>query len=239
MKNFINRPRYMFMSLVIIGACMVIAIQSYYEHKLAILEKDISDLEEKTITYRDAIKQTKSEENERNQGIATYKEWEEAEQLADHFVEKSDGKFKEEWALFMINEAKKENVDPSIVYELLAVETGERFDPTLQGPDTVYGRAYGLAQFMKNTAPWIADMAGLEYEDELLFNPYYSIQLSITYLNFLHERYDGDWDQALTAYNRGIYGLEEYIEENGHAQSGYAKKIQNNAKENELIAFNE
>ena len=38
------------------------------------------------------------------------------------------------------------------------------------------------------------DMAGLEYQDELLFDPLYSIQLSIEYLSFLIDRYDDtDW----------------------------------------------
>jgi len=43
-------------------------------------------------------------------------------------------------------------------------------------------------------------------------------------LDFLYTQY-GNWDQTLTAYHRGIAGLENYMEENGHAKSMYATEI--------------
>ncbi|MCF6137938.1 lytic transglycosylase domain-containing protein [Pseudalkalibacillus berkeleyi] len=160
----------------------------------------------------------------------------EAQKLAKQFHKHSDGRFKEEWGQFLVTESLRNDVDPYIVYELLRVETGNKFDPTLVGPKTKYGRAYGMAQFMENTAPWIAEMAGMEYESkEQLFNPYYAIQLSIVYLDYLHAKYD-DWDKALTAYHRGMYGLEKYIQKEGHAESWYAKEIQQKAEKQELIA---
>ncbi|TMW73830.1 lytic transglycosylase domain-containing protein [Alteribacter natronophilus] len=161
--------------------------------------------------------------------VAGYDAWQEAEKAAEHMYEDSDGRFEEEWAMFLALEAQKKDIDPFLVYELIRVETGDTFDPETVGPETQYGHAYGLAQFMKNTGPWIADMADLSYEDELLFDPYYSIQLSVVYLDFLYSRY-GDWDQALTAYHRGIYGMENYVEENGDARSWYAVEIQENAE---------
>lgn len=82
-----------------------------------------------------------------------------------------------------------------------------------------------MAQFMSNTAQWIAEMAGLPYQKEKLFDPYYSIDLSITYLDFLHHRY-GNWNQALTAYNRGIYGMKQYEKEHGNFKSHYVLKIE-------------
>jgi len=57
------------------------------------------------------------------------------------------------------------------------VETGGAFEPDIVGPETRFGKAYGLAQFMENTGPWIANKADLPYEKELLYNPYYSIEL--------------------------------------------------------------
>lgn len=160
----------------------------------------------------------------------------EARKLAKQFEKQSEGRFKEEWGRFLVQESLRKDVDPYIVYELLRVETGNKFDPTLVGPETKYGRAYGMAQFMENTAPWIAKMAGMKYEGkEQLFDPYYAIQLSIVYLDYLHAKYD-DWDKALTAYHRGMYGLEQYIQKEGHAKSWYAKEIQEKAEKQELIA---
>ncbi|WP_407268404.1 transglycosylase SLT domain-containing protein [Radiobacillus sp. PE A8.2] len=159
-----------------------------------------------------------------------YNTWAAMETQAQLMVEDSEGNFKKPWALFLVKEADRYEMDPYLVYELLKVETGHTFDPYLEGPETIYGRAYGLAQFMKNTAPWIADMAGLPYEDELLFDPYYSIQLSFVYLDFLHGEY-GNWNEALTAYHRGMAGMEQYKEENGHAASTYATVIQERAED--------
>ncbi|RWZ60882.1 lytic transglycosylase domain-containing protein [Halobacillus fulvus] len=165
-----------------------------------------------------------------------YHIWPEMEKVADQLVKESDGEFKKSWALYLVRESKRYDVDPYIAYELLKVETGATFDPELVGPETKYGRAYGMAQFMKNTAPWIADMAGLPYEDELLYDPYYSMQLSLVYLDFLHNKY-GNWDEALTAYHRGMGGMQQYKEENGHAESWYAKEIQNKADNHTTIAL--
>ncbi|WP_096188381.1 lytic transglycosylase domain-containing protein [Evansella halocellulosilytica] len=169
--------------------------------------------------------------------VSGYDAWINANDIAEYLYEDSDGNFNENWGTFLALEAERKDIDPLLVYELLKVETGGTFDPETVGPETRYGHAYGLGQFMKNTGPWIADMADLPYEDERLFDPYYSIQLTITYLDFLHEEY-GDWDHALTAYHRGMYGLEAYIEENGHAESWYAVEIQENAEKSDFVAVN-
>lgn len=168
--------------------------------------------------------------------FTSYSAWKEAEEFVAYFSEDSDGKFEEDWGFFLVMEAKRNDIDPLLVYELLKVETGGRFDPELIGPETRYGHAYGLAQFMENTAPWIAEMAGLDYKKGKLFDPFYSIQLSVTYLDFLYHYYE-DWDHALTAYHRGMYGLEQYINENGHARSWYAAEIQENAENSELLVY--
>ncbi|MDV2683151.1 transglycosylase SLT domain-containing protein [Alkalihalophilus lindianensis] len=165
-----------------------------------------------------------------------YNSWMRSVKLADDLYEDSEGRFKKEWGVFLGEVAEQHDIDPLIVYELLRTETGGKFDPTLVGPETRYGHAYGMAQFMKNTAPWIADKAGLDYADDLLYDPIYSIELAIEYLGFLHDRYD-DWDHALTAYHRGMYGLEKYIEENGDAASWYAVEIQENAEALEGFAY--
>lgn len=169
----------------------------------------------------------------------TVGEWQNSKEAANAMYNDSDGAFKEEWGLFLASEAANRDIDPFLVYELLRVETGGEFDPEMTGPQTSYGHAYGLAQFMTNTAPWIAEMASVEYDEDLLFDPYYSMLLSVEYLDFLHDRYD-DWDYALTAYHRGIYGMENYVSRNGHANSWYAEEIQEMAdKSGQLVTSNQ
>ncbi|SDC32164.1 lytic transglycosylase domain-containing protein [Shouchella lonarensis] len=155
--------------------------------------------------------------------------WERAFHLSEHLYQDSSGYFQKEWGLFLGQLSEDRGIDPYVVYELLKVESGHTFDPDAIGPETRYGQAYGMAQFMENTAPWIAEMADLPYEKELLFHPLYAIRLSVEYLDFLYQQYN-DWNYALTAYHRGMGGLESYIARNGHAKSEYAVTIQERAK---------
>ncbi|HLR03868.1 MAG TPA: transglycosylase SLT domain-containing protein [Virgibacillus sp.] len=190
-------------------------------------ENNQLQLEKSSLQLERDVTQTNGVLNTSDNG---YYQWLNLDEKADAFVDDSDGKFDKSWALYLVNESYNFDIDPHIPYELLKVETGGTFDPTLIGPKTKYGRAYGLGQFMKNTAPWIADMSDVEYDDDLLFDPYYSIHLTYVYLDFLHEQYD-NWHQALTAYHRGINGLDKYMEKNGHAKSEYATEILQGVKE--------
>ncbi|MEK4564544.1 transglycosylase SLT domain-containing protein [Alkalihalobacillus sp. FSL R5-0424] len=168
----------------------------------------------------------------------SYSQWIQSSELAEQLYKDSEGRFKREWGLFLGELTQQKGMDPYIVYELLKVETGGSFDPTAVGPETRFGVAYGMGQFMTNTAPWIADRANLEYKQEYLFEPLYSIQLSVEYLDFLYEEYE-DWDYALTAYNRGMTGLKKYVEKNGNAKSQYAVTIQQGVMQHDAIAFNQ
>lgn len=204
----------------------------------------MADLEKNTIN-RDVIHQSFDDIVEARDTLPDYKSnvtltnWRAADEMAEAMYEDSEGAFQKEWGLFLASEALHRDIDPFLVYELLRVETGDRFDPEMVGPQTRYGRAYGIAQFMTNTAPWIAEMAGIEYDEEKLFDPYYSMFLSVEYLDFLYDRYD-DWNHALTAYHRGIYGMETYVNQNGHAKSWYAVEIQENADHTgTLVTYNQ
>ncbi|PSL45001.1 transglycosylase-like protein with SLT domain [Salsuginibacillus halophilus] len=203
------------------------------------LEDRIQALEEKEEELNDAeVWETEDLEAitfDRDLEDMSYHEWMDAQETAAYFHEESEGDFKEDWSLFLVTKALEKDIDPHIVYELLRIETGDTFDPDLVGPETQYGHAYGLGQFMKNTAPWMAEKAGLPYEHSLLYNPYYSMELTVTYLDYLYEEY-GDWDNALTAYHRGKGGLAAYKEENGTARSWYAEDIQVEAAEQKELA---
>ncbi|WP_182200559.1 lytic transglycosylase domain-containing protein [Paraliobacillus salinarum] len=183
---------------------------------------------ESTVSYKNTMTVNNKGEN--------YESWGELEGIASSFSTDSEGAFKKSWGIYLAKEAEKHGLDPYIVYELLKVETGGTFDPKLVGPKTKYGHAYGMSQFMKNTAPWIADMAEMPYKEELLFDPYYSIKLSVVYLDYLYQQYN-NWNEALTAYHRGMAGMEAYKETNGTAKSNYAVKIQSNAETHRTVVF--
>lgn len=223
--------------LSILSATGILFIQQNQQEKQTKMEKLIAEnrilaAENKhlkaKITYDVELRNTDED----------YKHWAYVEKVAEQMVEDSDDRFKKTWAIYLVNETTQYEIDPFLVYELLKVETGNTFDPDLIGPETNYGHAYGMSQFMKNTAPWIAEIADLPYSDELLFDPYYSMKLAIVYLDFLHHKYD-NWDQALTAYNRGMTGMENYMRNNGTAKSQYAQTIQTKAKNHHTVVVAE
>lgn len=140
----------------------------------------------------------------------------------------------------LIKEANRHDIPVEILIKLLKIESN--FNNELVGPATKYGHAYGIAQFMKNTAPWIANMADMEYEFKKLFDTHYSITLAATYLHYLqygdgggHEGYQ-DWHTSLTAYNRGMGGLRTYQRRYQTTISTYSETILSEA---EGIAFNQ
>lgn len=139
--------------------------------------------------------------------------------------------------------AQERKVDFQLVYHLLKIETGGTFNHDLVGPPTPYGRAYGIGQFMENTAPWVARMADLPYHGrEDLYDPVYSIKLTITYLHYLnyggagHEGYH-NWHAALTAYNRGMQGLINFEQQTGSVQSTYSTRIMENDAATRVSTF--
>ncbi|KAB8128616.1 lytic transglycosylase domain-containing protein [Gracilibacillus oryzae] len=221
--------------MVFLVACISIYKVSQYKTQINHLQADKMELSNK---INEMETQTAYLLNNQTLQLnsSNYQSWENYFEKAEVMVKDSEGRFLRPWATFLVKEAEKYNIDPFLVYELLKVETGTTFDPGLVGPETKYGHAYGMAQFMKNTAPWVAEMAELPYEDELLYDPYYSIKLSLVYLDYLHDRY-GNWNETLTAYHRGMTGMKQYKLKNGHAKSEYALIIQTNAKEHGLLAI--
>ncbi|MFQ3542755.1 transglycosylase SLT domain-containing protein [Halobacillus rhizosphaerae] len=228
------RPLLLAGTAILLVGITVVIVDHVNEQKYNALTKENQQLMNKNEKLKTEKKYLISQPSDFKQKSGFFV-WPKMEKTADHFVKESEGNFKKAWALYLVRESKRYHINPNIVFELLNVESGGTFNPKLVGPKTKYGHAYGMSQFMENTAPWIADMGGLPYKKDLLFDPYYSIELSFIYLDYLHDKY-GNWDEALTAYNRGVAGLKEYKAENGHAKSGYAKTIQNNAADDTAVA---
>ena len=78
--------------------------------------------------------------------------------------------------------------------------------------------ARGLMQLITPTARQMARQAGKRYRTRYLYNPAYNLELGCRYLSYLVDRYDGQIEQALAAYNSGPHRVdvwtnqEEYYE---------------------------
>jgi soluble lytic murein transglycosylase-like protein len=84
--------------------------------------------------------------------------------------------------------------------------------------------AIGLTQLMPITAKAVAEKYNVPYDEKKLTNPDYSKKLSKLHLMDLKSKY-GDWHSALTAYNRGEFGMKKYKNKNKTTVSSYSKKV--------------
>jgi soluble lytic murein transglycosylase len=102
----------------------------------------------------------------------------------------------------IVREARRHGLDPVLVAAVIQVES--RFDPfAVSGVG-----ACGLMQLMPPTAQWLLEKDADGANDGKLrpahlFNPVLNIELGTLYLAQLMNRFDGDLNQALIAYNAG------------------------------------
>ena len=98
-------------------------------------------------------------------------------------------------------------VDPYFVYAIAATES--KFQTKAQSE----AGALGVMQIMPDTAAWIAPKIGLEYTEDLLFDPEANIRMGTWYLSYLSELYQGDTGLMAAAYNAGQGTVSGWIEQ--------------------------
>ena len=105
------------------------------------------------------------------------------------------------------------NVDPLLVFAVIKAESNFKKDATSTS------NAIGLMQLMENTAIETGEKVNEKINSkEELYNPKINVKIGIKYLSELLERYDGNLEIALAAYNAGIGNVTEWI------QKGIIKK---------------
>jgi soluble lytic murein transglycosylase-like protein len=119
----------------------------------------------------------------------------------------------------VLRESEIFDVDPAIMFELIKLESD--FDANAVSS---HG-AIGLCQLRPLTARELSRDLGVTYSDEMLYDIDYNIMLAAFYLSKLLETNDNDYHKALTAYNRGPTGLQNYIARTGTAVSSYSSRI--------------
>lgn len=119
----------------------------------------------------------------------------------------------------VFRESEKYGLNPAIMLELIKTESNYK-------PEAISGDgAKGLCQIRPVTAKATARELGLVYQAELLHDTEYSIKLGTYHLAKLVSLYKDDYHSALTAYNRGIKGLEKYVQRTGTPVSTYSSRI--------------
>ncbi len=125
----------------------------------------------------------------------------------------------EQLASQIYDHATNAGVDPKMAYGLVKTESD------FKNTAVSHVGARGLTQLMPGTARWLKP--GTSASD--LFDPETSLQVGFKYLRQLIDRYAGDMQLALTAYNRGP-GIVDHAVKRGHdPDNGYAGMVLGNA----------
>jgi soluble lytic murein transglycosylase-like protein len=108
--------------------------------------------------------------------------------------------------------AAAENVDPDVAFGLVRAESSFKDQATSRVG------AVGLTQLMPATARWLEP--GTTRDD--LRNSETNLRIGFGYLRQLIDKYDGDEDLALLAYNRGPGTVDKILKKGGNPDNGYA-----------------
>lgn len=111
--------------------------------------------------------------------------------------------------------AVRHEINPSVAFGLVRTES------EFKDYATSHVGAVGLTQLMVPTARWFkrdATVADLRDSET-------NLEIGFRYLNELIDRYEGNVELALTAYNRGTGTVDRVLERGGDPDNGYAGKV--------------
>lgn len=111
--------------------------------------------------------------------------------------------------------AKEANISPRVAFGLVRAESSFR-----SAAVSPVG-AIGLTQLMPATARWLEP--GITRQQ--LRNPETNLRVGFKYLRQLIEKYDGNEELALTAFNRGPGTVDKLLKRGRNPDNGYAEKV--------------
>ena len=80
--------------------------------------------------------------------------------------------------------------------------------------------AVGLMQLLPSTAEWLTEREGVEYTEQMLTDPEFSVRYGAKFLKILYDRYN-NWDAAHAAYHAGFGRVDSWLEEGiAHYEEG-------------------
>ncbi|MGH7461418.1 MAG: lytic transglycosylase domain-containing protein [Longimicrobiales bacterium] len=111
--------------------------------------------------------------------------------------------------------AAEAGIEPKLAYGLVKTESAFKHDAIS------HVGARGLTQLMPRTAAWMRP--GTRAQD--LHDRRLNLSLGFKYLNQLIDKYNGDVELALLAYNRGPGTVDRILKRGGNPDNGYARKV--------------
>lgn len=124
-------------------------------------------------------------------------------------------KFKSEIKKYSI----KYNLPPSMIASVIKVESN--YDSSAVSD----AGAIGLMQLMPSTAKEIAEKMEIDFLVDDLFDVEKNIDMGCYYLRYLFDMFDGNIDNALSAYNWGFNNVKMWISQGNIAPNGTITNI--------------
>ena len=139
---------------------------------------------------------------------------EEANRLADQYRARGYT-IPDELAQLIYSNAVEHDISPEIAFGLVKTES------EFKDYATSHVGAIGLTQLMLPTARWFKrDATESDLRDSET-----NLEIGFRYLGELIDRYEGNVNLALTAYNRGTGTVDRVLERGGNPDNGYAGKV--------------
>lgn len=213
-------------TLVYVGVSGKYVTEAKHEEIISMMEKEIDGLEKHQVTnaanYQAEVSKLQKEVLLREQEIGTLNvHINEMDEYADFIMSnyyyvfdqidennvKNPIKYSNLVTLDKI--AREKDVNPHLVLGLFNLESG--FNTKAKSHIST---ATGLGQFLGSTGAWVYDKF-LDYEDDYIHSKMatdadINIELTINYLDYLLDTYDGDVKQSLIAYNGNELGAKYY-----------------------------
>lgn len=121
----------------------------------------------------------------------------------------------------LVEESRRQRIEPRLVLAVMHVES--RYDAYAVSDKN----AMGLMQILPSTGAWLAPQAGVRWVGaQTLFDPIANVRLGIAYLRQLLDRYDGNLDAALAAYNWGPGHIDGRLRDGTPLPVSYADLVQ-------------
>jgi soluble lytic murein transglycosylase-like protein len=210
--------RHGLVGLAIAGAAAPIAINKYQQalrtdpsHEARTMQQAAADMDDRAVMERWA--QMAAEADAEASGVPTPAQREAA--IQRNMTKHAEFRITRALAEQIHDAAVDHGIDPDIAFGLIRAESSFRNQAT-----SPVG-AVGLAQLMPRTAAWM--QPGVTRAQ--LRNPETNLQIGFKYLSYLKDKYQGDEDLALLAYNRGQGTVDRILRNGGNPDNGYASFV--------------
>lgn len=141
-------------------------------------------------------------------------------ELISVYRQRADEAWRQRLADAIYRESVAASVDPLIVASIIATESSFRSRAVSRAG------AVGLMQLRPWVARHVADRSDVEWNGvETLYAPERNVRIGVLYYRELLERFDGDHEVALTAYNYGPTRVRRQLAEGTYGGSAYAEDI--------------